>query len=152
MADEKFDEKDKEKRDEKSPEEKSWEEKWQRDPVSSVAWAVILIWAGLVFLAENLGWLNRLPARASDMPWGRFMGMLDAWGIILIGAGVIVLITVAVRLLIPEYRRPVSGSIFLGLILIGLGLGNLFNWNIFLPMILIALGISFLVRGVFGVR
>ena len=29
----------------------------QRDFLSDVAWALILIWAGLVFLANNLGWL-----------------------------------------------------------------------------------------------
>ena len=54
MADEKFDEKEQEKREEKSPEEKNWEEKYRRDPLGSVIWACILIWAGLVFLADNL--------------------------------------------------------------------------------------------------
>ena len=51
MADEKFDEKELDKRDEKqdekSPQEKSWDEKWQRDPLSTIVWATIFIWAGV---------------------------------------------------------------------------------------------------------
>jgi len=30
-----------------------------RDALSSVIWAVILVWAGLVFLAANSGWLEQ---------------------------------------------------------------------------------------------
>ena len=58
MPDEKFDEKDREKREEKSSQEKSWEEKYRRDPVSSVVWAGVLVWAGLVLLASNLGFFG----------------------------------------------------------------------------------------------
>lgn len=53
-------EKDVEKREEKEEkEEKSWEEKWHRDPLGTATWAVILIWAGLVLLADNMGLLTR---------------------------------------------------------------------------------------------
>jgi len=57
--DEKFDEKDREKREEKSSEEKSSEEKWQRDPLSAVIWALILI-PGLIALYG--GWRARRSA------------------------------------------------------------------------------------------
>jgi len=53
--DEKADEKTHEKQ-----EEKSWEEKRRRDPLGSIAWAVILIWAGVVFLASNMNLLETL--------------------------------------------------------------------------------------------
>jgi hypothetical protein len=43
-------------------------EKRDRDPLSTLAWALILIWAGVVFLASNLGWLDQL---VFDFPWGR---------------------------------------------------------------------------------
>lgn len=147
MPDEKFDEKEQEKREEKSPEEKNWDEKYRRDPLGSIAWAFILIWAGLVFLASNLGWVNfeaipGLPRGFSSEPW--------SW--ILVGAGVIILIEVVIRLLVPEYRRPIIGSLFLAVILIGIGLGNLFNWNITGALILIALGLMIIFRGVFRER
>jgi hypothetical protein len=63
------------------------------------------------------------------------------------GAGVIVLLGVLFRLLVPEYKRPVTGNIILGLILIGIGLGDLFNWAVVWALILILIGISIIFRG-----
>lgn len=147
MADEKFDEKEQEKREEKSPQEKSWEEKWQRDPVNAVVWACIFIWAGLVFLADNLGFLDRVRFVGPNVPGWNFVVGAEAWSIILIGAGIIVLIEVLVRLLVPAYRKPVGGSIFFGCLLIAIGLGNIFSWELIGPFLLIALGLSIIVRG-----
>lgn len=147
MADEKFDEKDREKRDEKT-EEKSWDEKWQRDPLNAVAWAAIFIWAGLVFLGSNLGLLDQfLPIDLSQPNLGGFEKVVSAWPLVLIGAGVILLIEVLVRLLVPAYHKPVWGTIILALIFLGIGLGDLINWGIIWAVVLIILGISILTRG-----
>jgi len=138
MADEKS-EKDMEKRDEKSSEEKNWEEKWRRDPVMAVSWACIFIWAGIVFLVDSLGLIDT---------WTAGLGAdINAWSFIFMGAGVIVLLGVLFRLLVPEYKRPVTGNIILGLILIGIGLGDLFNWAVVWALILILIGISIIFRG-----
>jgi hypothetical protein len=142
MSDDRFDEKELQKREEKSADEKSWDEKYRRDPVSAIIWAVILIWAGVVFLAENLGFLSSLSDRIN----------LQTWSVIFLGAGVIVFIEVLIRLAMPEYRRPVTGSIFFALFLIGIGLSDIFGWQLVWPLILIALGLSFLLRGVLGER
>jgi hypothetical protein len=112
----------------------SWDEKWRRDPVDAVVWAFILIWAGLVFLAENMGLLVR------------FEG-LEAWSIGFIGAGLIVLLGVVVRLLVPAYRRPLTGSLIFGVILLGIGLGEVVGWVTIWPLILIAIGVGVLLRG-----
>ncbi|MBN2550230.1 MAG: hypothetical protein JXB15_13790 [Anaerolineales bacterium] len=146
MPDEKFDEKDLEKRDEK--EEKTTDEKWRNDPLSAVVWALILIWAGLVFMASNLGWLDSFLRRSSDIPGLGFLEKIwGAWPIVLIGAGVIVLGEVVIRLLVPAYRRSVTGTIILGVVLIGIGLGDLISWNLIWPLVLIILGASILLRG-----
>jgi hypothetical protein len=135
MSDRKHDEKEEEKHDEKrDQEEKNWDEKWRRDPVNAAAWAAIFIWAGLVLLADNLRLFTRFER-------------LDAWAIILIGAGLIVLVEVAVRLLVPAYRRPVVGSVIFGIILLALGTGNVIGWNAIWPIVLIALGVIILARG-----
>ena len=148
QRDEKFDEKDLEKREEKSPDEKQWEEKSRRDPLSAVIWALILVWAGVVFLASNLGWLDSLLRRTSDIPGMGFLTRLvDAWPVVLIGAGVILLGEVVVRLVVPAYRGPVTGTAIFAVILIAIGLGDLINWNLLWPIILIALGLSVLLRG-----
>jgi hypothetical protein len=74
------------------------------------------------------------------------MGILatgwDAWPIIFLGAGVIVLLGVVVRLLVPAYRRPLTGSIIFGFILLGIGLGELTRWDIVGALVLIAIGVS----------
>ena len=142
MPDEKFDEKEMEKQDEKAP-----EEKWRRDPLSSIVWACILIWAGLVFLASNLGWLDAIVSEGEEITGVSFIdNVLSAWSLVLAGAGVIILLEVAIRLLIPAYRRPVMGTFIFGIILIGIGLGDLINWNILWPLIIIGIGLSFLVK------
>ena len=143
MPDEKFDEKEMEKQDEKSPQEKSWEEKGRNDPVGAITWAAILIWAGVVLLAGNLGLLGRFGGGLPGLPGIQ----IKAWPVILMGAGVILLIEALVRYALPDYRRPVGGNIFLAAILIGIGLGDIYGWNIVWPLILIGLGLSVLLRG-----
>lgn len=148
MGDEKFDEKEREKREEKSHEEKNWEEKWQRDPLNAIVWAVIFIWAGVVLLARNLGYLSTLDKVLPGTPFG-FLAGAGTWSLILLGVGVILLIEVLVRLLVPAYRRPITGTLILAIILIGIGLGNLVSWGLIWPLILIALGLSIIFRGLF---
>lgn len=85
------------------------------------------------------GYINTLAAGLS--------ADINAWSFIFMGAGVIVLLGVLFRLLVPEYKRPVTGNIILGLILIGIGLGDLFNWAVVWALILILIGISIIFRG-----
>ncbi len=126
--------KEEEKEEEKEHEkERGMEEKWRRDPLSAVVWAAILIWAGLAFLGANLGLFARLE-------W------MDGWGLAFTGAGLIVLLEVAVRLFVPAYRRPVGGTLIFGFILLGIGLGELIRAELVWPMIIIAIGIGILLR------
>jgi hypothetical protein len=145
--DEKFDEKALEKQEEKSYEEKSWDEKYRRDPLGLVVWALIFIWAGVVLLASNLGVLDNIINRSMIIPdVEELSAVLSSWSIILIGAGVIFLMEAAIRMLLPEYRKPVTGTIIFAIILIGVGLGDLISWNIIWPIVLIVLGLSMILR------
>ncbi len=134
---EKQEEKEEEKKDEKRSEEKSWDEKWRRDPINAAGWAVILIWAGLVLMAENLNMLTGLRP-------------LDPWDLIFIGAGLIVLIGAGIRLTVPAYRRPVGGSVIFGLVLLAIGLSDLGRPGTIWAAALILLGVFFLLRGFMG--
>ncbi len=117
----------------------------KRDLIESMVWGSIFIWAGLVYLAYNLGWLNRL--LDSSRLGGLFSNFhLDLWGFIMLGAGIILLIGVMVRRFVPEYTRPGNGGLILAAVLIGVGLSNLFAWNVIWPVILIAIGIGMLLR------
>jgi hypothetical protein len=134
-------EKEEEKEDEKQEkEEKSWDEKYRRDPLSAVVWAIILIWVGIVLLGENLGLLRgfRLGARGA---------VIGTWDLIFIGAGLLIIIEAVIRLLVPEYRRPIVGTIIFGAIVLSIGLGNVISWGAVWAVVLIVLGGGMLLRG-----
>jgi len=72
---------------------------------------------------------------------------LDTWSLILLGAGGIILLEVVIRVLVPAYRQPVTGSLIFAVILIAIGLGDLFSWQLVWPIVLIIIGISVLLGG-----
>ncbi len=121
------------------------EEKGRNDPLSTIVWGAIVIWAGVVLLAENLGWLAVFGLRGDTVP-GLFPFRISTWGLIFLGAGIIIFAEVAARLILPSYRRHVAGSIILAFVFIGIGLGNLVNWSVIWALILIALGVVILLR------
>jgi hypothetical protein len=130
-----------EKMDEKTHEKemgKQFEEKWSRDPLSSIIWAGILIWAGVFFLIWNLGFLDDigLPRNVSS------------WSYVTAGAGLLLLSEVVIRLTVPTYSGPIGGSLFLGVILLGSGLGDITNSDLIWPLIIIVAGVSIILRGV----
>ena len=153
-----YDEKEMGKRDEKEEkevgkqEEKSVDEKWQRDPLGTLAWAAILIWAGLILLASNLGALDliedfarRLPFDLINLPWEDGVFTVEAWTIIWLGAAAILLVTALVRILLPQYRRSITGNLVLAVVFLGLAIGR---WECFGPLILIAIGLGIVLRGI----
>ncbi len=134
------DEKEEEKQREK-------DEKNRSDPLSTAVWGAIIIWAGLVLLADNMGVLSRLGFSGVEVP-GALPLRVESWGLIFTGAGIIIFIEVAIRLLVPAYRRHVYGSIIVGFVFLGIGLGNLVNWGVIWALALIVIGVLVLLRGV----
>ena len=124
-------EKEEEKHEKDEKDEESWDEKIHRDPLAAAIWAGILIWAGLVFLASNLGWLDRVEG-------------IDAWGLVFVGAGLLVLLQAALRTLLPEHKRPITGTLILGGILIVIGLGDMIGSGAVWALALIAVGLGLL--------
>jgi len=132
--------------------EKTAEEKWTRDPLAALVWASILIWAGVVLLFSSFGAFETLADFIRELPiqdWvigggeSRYID-LGAWNVFFVGAALILFLEAATRLLVPAYRRSVSGTLILGFVFLGIGLGN---WTCIWALGLIALGISILVRG-----
>ncbi len=124
---EKEDEK-KEKEDEKRS-EKEWHEKWEHNPVRVITLAAILIWGGIVAFITAGDYLT--------YSWW------EGWSVFLAGTGVILLIKAAFRMR-PAHRRPAGGTVIIGLILLGVGLGDIIGWNYTWPAILIVLGLVFI--------
>jgi len=132
------DEKDEKERDNRR-DEKGRGEKFPNDPLSTIVWAAIFVWAGLVLLADNLNLLG-------DLTLGE--GRIGPWSLIFAGAGVIVLVEVVLRLIVPAYRRPVVGSLIFAFILLAVGLGGSVGWSMIWPLILILIGVSILVGNI----
>ena len=148
---EKQEEKDEKER--SNQEEKSIEEKWRRDSLGSIVWALILIWAGFVFLAGNMGILDgfnnllaELGLQTAELPFKVPFLRLESWSLIFAGAGVLLLSEVVIRLLLPAYRKPVLGTAILAVIFLGIGLGT---WGLILPLVLIIAGLAILLGAFF---
>jgi hypothetical protein len=107
-------------------------EKWRQDPLSAIVWASILIVGGLVLILDNLGVLF-------------FRG--NGWSIALVCAGLIVALEALVRTLIPEYQRPIRGTLILAAVLCGLGLSGWIGWGVTWALIIIAAGVTILLTG-----
>ncbi len=147
MSDKNYYEKaEKEEKEYEKHEEKSVDEKWRRDPLGTVVWAAILIWAGLVFLADNFGLLSNFSGE-NVLPPEMSAFEPTTWSIVMLGAGVILLIEVLIRIIIPTYRRPIMGTLIIAIVFIGVGLGNAFNWSLIFPLILIVVGLSIIFKG-----
>ncbi len=126
-------------------------EKTHQDPLSAITWALILIWAGLVFLASNLGWLDRFQPQFNLPGEIEFMG-LRTWSVIALGAGIILLFEAIIRTIVPAYRCSTGGSYFLAAILLGIGLNAIFGWQLIWPLVLIGMGLAALANAFFRKR
>ncbi len=128
---EKGEEKQGEKQNEKQDEKRGgWDEKWRRDRVNAVSWALLLIWGAVVLF---LGTGSNAPVIFQDHGWSIFM----------VGAGAIILLTALYRALMPEHRRPLLGALILGIILLGVGAGDLVSWSENIIWVIVLLVIAF---------
>jgi hypothetical protein len=88
------------------------------DSLDSSIFALTVIWAGLVFLSANLNL------------------EVDAWALFFLGAGILVLFEVAIRLLNRSYHTPIIGDLIWAGVLFWLG-----DWTFILPVALVAIGV-----------
>ncbi len=117
---------------------------FRRDQLDTIIWACILIWAGLVFLANYQGWLTRIPLAVSvKSEWAWFD---KAWLLVFLGAGTILLVEFILRLIVPSLHKRHSGNLFLAILLIGIGISEILGIMTLWPVILIAIGFSLIVR------
>jgi hypothetical protein len=108
-------------------EDSCWAEIARPDTLDPIIWAAAFIWAGVVWLASSLGYLDG-----------------QAWSLFFFGAGMLVLIELGIRLLMPAHRRDLQGTLIWAAILFWLG-----DWDLLWPVILMAIGASILLRGYF---
>lgn len=116
------------------------------DRLSGISWALILIWAGLVFLADNTGWLSRLMLPGGG--WDIGFVHPSAWTLIFLGAGLIVLLEAFLRAVLPNYASPSGGQLIFAAILIGIGTSNLFRSDLIWPLVIMGVGFAILLGSI----
>ncbi|HUV74553.1 MAG TPA: hypothetical protein VMW79_09605 [Anaerolineae bacterium] len=129
---------EKEEKEEKDRGEREWDkgEQWTGgDALGPLVWGLVIIFAGLAFVVVNLG----------IYPW---LTWDNVWSIIFIGAGLLFLLEVILRILMPTYRRPIRGRIILAFVALAIGLGGIIGWEVTWPLIIIAVGLAVII-GVF---
>jgi len=79
-------------------------------------------------------------------------GIVSSRGLwrLLYAAGIILLLEVLVRLLVPAYRGPVIGTTIVAVVFLGIGLGGLVNFAVLAGLLVIVIGVLLLFRGLRG--
>jgi hypothetical protein len=118
------------------------EEKSQKEAfryLDAFYWGGVIVWAGLVFGADSLGYLPQI-------------GGAEAWSWIFLGAGLYALVMALVRVTSPDYPNPTTGDYVWAVIFLILGLGGFFSFSIPWWLILVLVGAAILGRAFLRVR
>ncbi|MGC9347981.1 MAG: hypothetical protein ACP5JG_07580 [Anaerolineae bacterium] len=131
--------------DEAAPEPKEGTDGVSRSrPVNldALIWALVFVWAGVVLLLENLGYLDAITFGAFDMRWD--LPFRDTvWTLIFLGASALVALDVLVRILVPVYEHSILGYLILMVVLFFVGVGHV---ELIWPTILISLGLGLIIH------
>jgi hypothetical protein len=104
----------------------------ERRRLEGLWWAVVLIWAGLVFGADSMGLVPQV-------------GDADAWSWIFLGAGAFGILGALYRSTSSDLPNPTTWDWVWGAFCLIVGLGGFTTVNIAWPLILILVGGVFLV-------
>jgi hypothetical protein len=107
--------------------------------LEAIYWGGVIIWAGLVFGADSLGILPQI-------------GGASAWSWVFLGAGLYALLGALFRITSPDYPNPTTWDWVWAGILIILGLGGFFSFNIAWPLILVLVGVAILGKALLRLR
>jgi len=111
--------------------------KEERRRVDAFYWAGVLIWAGLVFGADSLGYLPRI-------------GGAEAWSWVFLGAGVYGLLGSLFRLASPGLSDPTVGDYVWPAVFLIIGLAGFTALKIAWPLILVLVGVAILASTLLG--
>ena len=99
-------------------------------------WGGVILWVGLVFGADSLGYLPQI-------------GGAETWSWVFLGMGFYALLLAIVRVTSSDYPNPTTSDyVWAGIFLI-LGLGGFFSFNIAWPLILVLVGVAILGKAFF---
>ncbi len=107
----------------------------ERSRAKAIYWAVVLIWAGLLFATDDLGFLPEI-------------GSADAWTYLALGAGLLGSLMNVLYATSSSTPNPTSWNwIWSGFWLV-VGLGGFFDFDMFWPLALVLIGLIALVTAI----
>ena len=118
-------------------EESTIAEHKDRKRLEAIWWAGALIWAGLIFAADSLGFLPHI-------------GESDAWTWVFLGAGLFGTLGNLYRVANPASPNPTAWDYLWAGGLLVFGLGGISPVDIFWPIVLILVGMVILTGTLFG--
>ena len=107
--------------------------------INALYFGSVLIWAGIVFAADSLGFLPQI-------------GSSDAWSWIFLGAGVAALIGNLIRQASSSILNPSGFDYIFGAVLLAIGLGGFTSLYIALSVVLLLVGGAILYTALFRTR
>jgi hypothetical protein len=114
--------------------EQKYDERKERRRLEGLWWAIVLIWAGLVFGADGMGLMPQV-------------GDASVWSWIFLGAGMVGILGSFYRLTSSNVPNPTAWDWVWGGICLIIGLDGFVKLNVFWPLILILVGGFALVNG-----
>lgn len=117
-------------------EQEVMQEKSERKRLESFWWAAVIIWAGLIFIAD---YLEVLPE----------IGEAGAWSWIFLGAGIFGLVGALIRVASDELPKPTGWDYFWSALFLVIGATGFFGGGIAFPIVLIVIGVAILANVLF---
>lgn len=111
------------------------------DSLSTVTLALLLIGAGVLFLVAKLkdGVVSDTALSSLDINYSNIVSWL------ILGAGLVLLLEVVLRIVMPRFRSYIGGRLALSVLFIAVGVAGLTSVSFALPVFLIGLGIVVIV-------
>jgi len=107
--------------------EKFFKDVEQWGMINAIYFGGVLLWAGIVFAADSLGYLPQI-------------GFSSAWSWFFLGAGLFSLVGNLVRQVSPGILNPSTFDYLFGLVLLAIGIGGFTSLYIALSLLLVLVG------------
>ena len=113
--------------------------KEQLEYINAIYFGGVLVWAGIVFVADSLGYLPQI-------------GDSDAWSWIFLGAGLASLVGNLIRQASSSILNPTAFDYIFGAVLLAIGVGGFTSLYIALPLVLVLVGGAILFSAIFRTK
>ena len=107
--------------------------------INAIYFGGVLVWAGVVFAADSLGYLPQI-------------GYSDAWSWIFLGAGLAALVGNLIRQASSSILNPSTFDYIFGTVLLAIGIGGFTSLYITLSLVLVLVGGAILYSAIFRTK